>query len=124
VFTANSSGRGQAAAVNQDGTQNGAANPAAAGSVLSLYATGEGQTLPAGLDGKLAAAPLPQPVAAVTVAIGGVAAEVSYAGGAPGLIAGVMQVNVVVPAGVSGTVPVVLTVGGVDSQDGVTVAVR
>jgi uncharacterized protein (TIGR03437 family) len=80
--------------------------------------------LPAGLDGKLAAAPLPQPVAAVTVAIGGVAAEVSYAGGAPGLIAGVMQVNVVVPAGVSGTVPVVLTVGGVDSQDGVTVAVR
>ena len=124
VFTADRSGRGQAAAVNQDGTQNGAANPAAGGSVLSLYATGEGQTFPAGLDGKLAAAPLPQPVAAVTVAIGGVAAEVSYAGGAPGLIAGVMQVNVVVPAGVSGTVPVVLTVGGVDSQDGVTVAVR
>jgi uncharacterized protein (TIGR03437 family) len=124
VFTADRSGRGQAAAVNQDGTQNGAANPAAAGSELSLYATGEGQTLPAGVDGKPAAAPLPQPVAKVTVTIGGVAAEVRYAGGAPGLIAGVMQVNVMVPAGVSGTAPVVLTVGGVASQSGVTVAVR
>jgi uncharacterized protein (TIGR03437 family) len=124
VFTADRSGRGQAAAVNQDGTQNGTAAPAAAGSVLSLYATGEGQTLPAGVDGKLGASPLPQPVAKVTVTLGGVAAEVRYAGGAPGLIAGVMQVNVVVPAGVSGTAPVVLTVGGVASQGGVTVAVR
>jgi uncharacterized protein (TIGR03437 family) len=124
VFTADRSGRGQAAAVNQDGTQNGTANPAAAGSELSLYATGEGQTLPAGVDGKSGASPLPQPVAAVTVTIGGVAAEVRYAGGAPGLIAGVMQVNAILPAGVSGTVPVVLTVGGVASQDGVTVAVR
>jgi uncharacterized protein (TIGR03437 family) len=124
VFTADRSGRGQAAAVNQDGTGNDTANPAAAGSVLSLYATGEGQTLPAGVDGKPAAPPVPQPVAAVTVTIGGAAAEVRYAGGAPGLIAGVMQVNVVVPAGVSGTAPVVLAVGGVASQDGVTVSVR
>jgi uncharacterized protein (TIGR03437 family) len=124
VFTADGSGRGQAAAVNQDGTQNSTAAPAAAGSVLSLYATGEGQTLPAGVDGKLGASPLPQPVAAVTATIGGAAAEVRYAGGAPGLIAGVMQVNVVVPAGVSRTAAVVLTVGGVASQGGVTVAVR
>jgi uncharacterized protein (TIGR03437 family) len=124
VFTADRSGRGQAVATNQDGTQNGTVAPAAAGSVLSLYATGEGQTLPSGVDGKLAAPPLPQPVARVTVSIGGVPAEVRYAGGATGLIAGVMQVNVVVPAGVSGTAAVVLTVGGVASQGGVTVAVR
>jgi uncharacterized protein (TIGR03437 family) len=124
VFTLDGSGRGQAAAVNQDGTLNGTAAPAAAGSVLSLYATGEGQTVPAGVDGKPAVPPLPQPVALVTVTIGGVAAVVRYAGGAPGLIAGVMQVNVVVPAGVSGTALVVLTVGGVASQAGVTVTVR
>jgi uncharacterized protein (TIGR03437 family) len=124
VFTLDASGRGQAAAVNQNGTLNGTAAPAAAGSVLSLYATGEGQTLPAGVDGKPAAPPLPQPVAKVTVTIGGVAAEVRYAGGAPGLIAGVMQVNVVVPAGLTGAVPVVLTAGGVASQPGVTVALR
>jgi uncharacterized protein (TIGR03437 family) len=124
VFTADGSGSGQAAATNQDGTRNGTASPAPAGSVLSLYATGEGQTSPAGVDGKLAAVPLPQPLAAVTVTLGGVAAEVRYAGGAPGLIAGVMQVNVVVPGGLAGAVPVVLTVGGVASQGGVTVAVR
>jgi uncharacterized protein (TIGR03437 family) len=124
VFTADGSGRGQAAALNQDGTHNGSVAAANPGSVLSLYATGEGQTLPAGVDGKLAAAPLPQPVAAVTVTIGGVAAEVRFAGGAPGQIAGVMQVNVVVPVGLAGAVPVVLTVGGVGSQGGVTVAVR
>jgi uncharacterized protein (TIGR03437 family) len=110
--------------VNHDGTQNGTTNPAAAGSELSLYATGEGQTSPAGVDGKPAAPPLPQPLGAVTVTIGGADAEVRYAGGAPGLIAGVMQVNVVVPAGVSGTAPVVLTLGGVASQGGVTVVVR
>ena len=124
VFTADGSGSGQAAATNQDGTRNGSVSAASPGSVLSLYATGEGQTLPAGVDGKPAAAPLPQPVAAVTVTLGGVAAEVRYAGGAPGLIAGVMQVNVVVPGGLAGAVPVVLTVGGVASQGGVTVAVR
>ena len=44
VFTADGSGRGQAAAVNQDGTRNGPGAPAAGGSVLSLFATGEGQT--------------------------------------------------------------------------------
>ena len=82
-----------------------------------------GQALP-GVDGKLAVAPPPQPVARVTVTIGGLAAEVRYAGGAPGQIAGVMQLNVVVPGGLAGAVPVVLTVGGVPSQDGVTVAVR
>jgi trimeric autotransporter adhesin len=124
VFTADGSGRGQAAAVNQDGTRNGASSPAAAGSVLSFYATGEGQTLPAGVDGRLAALPLPSPVAPLTVTIGGVAAEVRYAGGAPGQIAGVMQVNVVVPGGLAGAVPVVVTVGGAASQGGVTVAVR
>jgi uncharacterized protein (TIGR03437 family) len=124
IFTADGSGRGQASAINQDGTINGPSAPAAAGSVLSLYATGEGQTLPAGVDGKLAAPPLPQPLAPVTVTIGGVSAAVRYAGGAADQIAGLMQVNVVVPGGLSGAVPVVLTVGGVASQGGVTVTVR
>ncbi|MGD0775519.1 MAG: hypothetical protein ABSC05_22110 [Candidatus Solibacter sp.] len=124
VFTADGSGRGQAAAVNQDGTSNATASPAPAGSVLSLYATGEGQTSPPGVDGKLAAAPLPQPLAAVAVTIGGVSAQVLYAGGAPGQIAGLMQVNVVVPSGLSGAVPLLLTAGGVPSQPAVTVSVR
>jgi uncharacterized protein (TIGR03437 family) len=49
---------------------------------------------------------------------------VQYAGGAQGIIAGVMQVNVVVPRGLSGNVPVVVTVGANTSQTGVTIAVK
>ena len=46
--------------------------------------------------------------------IGGLSAMVAYAGGAPTLVAGVLQVNVQVPSGIasSGSVPVLLTVGG------------
>jgi trimeric autotransporter adhesin len=124
IFTADGSGTGPAVATNQDGSANTPANPAAVGSLISLYATGEGQTTPAGVDGKLGAAPLPKPLAQVTATIGGVPAEVKYAGGASGIIAGVMQVNLTVPAGLSGTVPVVIAVGGVSSQSGVTVSVR
>jgi uncharacterized protein (TIGR03437 family) len=51
---------------------------------------------------------------------------VKYAGGAPGLVAGLMQVNVQIPAGIEtgNAVPVVLRVGSVFSQAGVTIAVR
>lgn len=71
IFTVNS-GTGQAAALNQDGSVNSASNPAAAGSTIVLYLTGEGQTLPPGADGKIAsAASFPAPVLPVTVMIGG-----------------------------------------------------
>jgi uncharacterized protein (TIGR03437 family) len=83
VFTADGSGRGQAAAVNQGGTPNGTAAPASAGSVISLFVTGEGQTSPAGIDGKTAGSVLPAPLAPVSVAIGGTPATVQYAGAAP-----------------------------------------
>ena len=127
VFTANSSGRGQAAAVNEDGSLNSSSNPAARGSVIVLYATGEGQTNPAGRDGQTAiGAVLPAPVLPVTVRVNGVLAEVLYAGAAPGFVAGVMQVNVRVPGGVpaDNALPVVLNVGGVNSRLDVTVAVK
>ncbi len=124
VFTLNGSGRGQAAATNQNGTPNGDSAPATAGSVLSLFVTGAGQTSPAGIDGKAAGTVLPTPLAPVAVTIGGVPATVQFAGGASGVIAGVMQVDAVVPAGASGTVPVVVTIGGVPSQGGVTVVVK
>ena len=58
--------------------------------------------------------------------IGGREATVTYAGGAPGLVLGVVQVNVVVPGGVppGNSVPVVMTVGGEASQSGVTLAIQ
>jgi uncharacterized protein (TIGR03437 family) len=124
LFTLNGSGRGQAAATNQNGTQNGDGAPAPVGSVLSLFATGAGQTSPAGIDGKAAGTVLPTPLAPVSVTIGGVPATVQFAGGASGVIAGVMQVNAMVPAGASGTVPVVVSIGGAPSQGGVTVVVK
>jgi uncharacterized protein (TIGR03437 family) len=91
-----------------------------------LYVTGEGQTDPAGQDGKPAALPLPKPLLPVTILIDGVEAEVQYAGAAPGLVAGVMQVNAVVPATVrsGAAVPVQVRVGLTTSPEGVTLAVE
>jgi uncharacterized protein (TIGR03437 family) len=119
------SGTGQAAAVNQDGSLNGAAHPAPPGSIVVLFATGEGATTPSGMDGSVTGSTLPQPLLAVTVTIGGVAANVLYAGEAPQEIAGVMQLNVVVPAGVTAgsAVPILVKVGNSVSPAGVTIAV-
>jgi uncharacterized protein (TIGR03437 family) len=124
-FTLDYSGTGQAVAVNNsDGSLNGAAHPAAAGSYVILYATGLGQTNPAGVDGLQGAVPLPLPLLRVTATIGGQAATVQYAGGGIGLVAGIAQINLQVPSGLpSGANAVVLTVGGVSSPAGVTIVV-
>ena len=126
LFTVDSSGKGQAAALNQDGSLNGPLSPVSAGDVVVLFATGEGQTLPGGQDGVLAGAGTPRPVLPVRVTIGGKEGPVLYAGGAPGLVSGVFQVNVRVPADVTAgeAVPVVLRVGEAASVVGVTLAVR
>ena len=125
LFTIDASGAGLGAILNQDTKVNSATNPAAKNSVISLFATGEGQTNPAGVDGKIARAPLPRPVLPVTVQIGGRDSVVLYAGAAPGLPAGVMQVNARIPAQTpTGIVPVTITVGGAISQAKVNVAVQ
>jgi uncharacterized protein (TIGR03437 family) len=124
LFTSDASGKGPGAILNEDGTRNSASAPARAGSVVVLWGTGEGVTDPPGVDGRPAADVLPRPVAPVTVQIGGVAAVVEYAGAAPGNMPGVFQINARVPASVSGTAAVRVTIGGRASQDGVTVAVR
>jgi len=125
LFTQDSSGKGQAAASNQDGTVNGAAHPAKVGSYISLWLTGAGLTNPAGVDGQPGAAPLPKPVAPIAVTIGGQPATVQYAGQAPGAVAGVVQINAQITSGTQpgNAVPVVVQVGSVSTQAGVTVAV-
>ena len=127
IYTYDSSGKGPAAAINQDGvTVNTAATPTKIGDIISLYATGEGQTTPAGVDGKAASVPYPYPNLPVTATVGGQDAPVKYAGGAPGLVAGLMQVNIHIPSGIQtgNAVPVVLRVGDAFSPGGVTIAVR
>jgi uncharacterized protein (TIGR03437 family) len=120
LFTVNGTGAGQAAAINADGTINSASNPVQVGNYISLYATGEGQTTPPGVDGKLATPPLPTPNLPVSVTVGGLPAIVQYKGGGPGEEAGLMQVNVQIPDGVQpgGYVPVVLTVGDASTTPG------
>jgi uncharacterized protein (TIGR03437 family) len=92
--------------LNQDGSVNSAANPAKAGSVIMLYVSGLGQTNPPGDDGLVNASPLPVPLAGVTVyfPVSPSAVTPQFVGAAPGLIAGITQVNVQVPASIpSGT---------------------
>jgi uncharacterized protein (TIGR03437 family) len=111
--------------LNQDGTLNSPSNPAGAGSVVVLYATGGGQTDPAGTDGSFAMAPYPAPRSAMTVTIGGVEAVLLYAAAAPFQVAGLLQINAVVPAGLvaSDTIAVVMRVGGTPAPAG-TLALR
>ena len=52
--------------------------------MIVLYGTGEGQTDPAGQDGKIAAPPYPKPKLSVSATVGGSQAVVQYAGAAPG----------------------------------------
>jgi len=126
LFTANASGTGQGSILNQDNTVNSVANPAGRGSVVILWGTGEGLTDPPGVDGRLAVDVLPAPLAAVAVDIGGLPATVQYAGAAPGMMPGVMQINAQMSPNVQAgsAVPVHITVGGVTSLDGVTLAVQ
>ena len=124
LFTLNY-GTGNAVAVNQDGTINSDKNPAPRGSIVVLYATGEGQTSPAGVTGEAAVAPFPLPVLQVTLTMANIPANVLFAGAAPGFV-GLMQINAQVPGGFvpTGDLQVVLTVGTYQSPAGVTIAVE
>jgi uncharacterized protein (TIGR03437 family) len=126
ISTADSSGSGQGAILNQDGSLNSRLNPAPPVSVISLFGAGLGLSTPQLSDGALViSTPFPAPQNQVTATIGGVAAEVLYAGAAPLLPSGVFQVNVRVPAGTAtGDATVAVAVGGISSAQQVTVAVR
>ncbi len=126
VFMADASGQG--AILNEDGSPNSTNNGALPNSIVSIYATGEGQTDPPGEDGVLNAKvlPLPKPLQQVTVKINNEPAEVVYYGAAPGQVAGMLQVNARVPKDTPRGKPVsvTVTVGAATSQAGVTLAIR
>jgi endo-1,4-beta-xylanase len=123
IFAADASGKGPGAIRNQDNSLNTAQNPAKAASVIQIYGTGGGATAGVDVDGALAGSG--KQALPVTATLGGLTALVLYAGPAPGEVNGVMQVNVTVPSGLaSGAQPVIITVGGVASQSGITVAIQ
>ena len=110
---------------NEDGKQNSPLDPASRGSVILFYATGAGQTDPAGVDGQLTGAGPPKPLLPVSVRIGGQEAEVLSAGGAGGFVAGLMELHVRVPETVAGdALPIEFIVGGASSQTGLAVSVK
>ena len=125
LFTSRSSGSGPGAILNENGSYNTASNPANQGSVVVLYATGEGLTTPGGIDGKPATLPLPKPVLPVKVYIAGREVPILYAGAAPGLVAGLLQLNVRVPTELTGgELPVRFSVGDYISPNTVTLFVK
>jgi uncharacterized protein (TIGR03437 family) len=106
---------------NQDGSLNSADHPAKAGSVITLYVSGLGQTSPPGADGLVNASPLPVPLAAVTVYFSGTQSAVApqFVAAAAGMIAGIIQVNVQVPASIplpGTTSPVAISVNGAGAK--------
>jgi uncharacterized protein (TIGR03437 family) len=106
---------------------NGPLNPAAPGSIIAIYATGEGQTTPSGQDGKIIGTDLRQPLLPVTVKIGGVTvATVPYAGSAPGFVSGALQVNVLLDQmiGSGVAVPIQIQVGDAISSGNATIAIK
>jgi uncharacterized protein (TIGR03437 family) len=96
---------GTAAAVNQDGSLNSAANPAKAGSIVSIWATGTGSIYPRPRDGQVSTTAQDYHCCQVGItpdySLGPVAPPgpvVFYAGAAPGMVAGVVQINFQIPA--------------------------
>jgi uncharacterized protein (TIGR03437 family) len=96
IVTAHPSGFGDAAALNEDGSINSPKNPAVPGSVVTLYLTGLGAIDPPFKEGTIS-------TGAGVIRTGLEVnlypswAEILYAGPAPGLLAGVYQVNIRVP---------------------------
>jgi len=132
IFTQNGSGTGPGAILNPDNSLNTQANAAPKGGEIQIFMTGEGLTTPAQADGTVTPANLsgvgpitPAPQLVVSVLIGGVPAKLEFAGEAPGLVAGLLQVNADIPAtATSGANSITVQIGKNISQNNVTVWVQ
>lgn len=117
LFTVDGSGSGQLAAINQDGSINNGANPAKAGSVVTLYGTGQGSIngMPADGQAPQGLVVTPQTPQVFINSEFVPASDVQFSGLAPGF-AGLWQINVKVPADVPpADVNVFIIYGGVNS---------
>src|SRR5262249_32000377 len=109
LFTQSATGVGQVLGANEDGTLNGGLNPAPPGSVITVYLTGGGQTNPAGITGGVSAE-AGNLLVSTTAVVDGHPADVTYAGPAPGSVAGLIQVNLRVPPAATASFAASLTV--------------
>ena len=127
LFATDSEGNAQGVIFNMDGSPNSPNNPAPAGSIISLYGTGEGVLNPPGITGLIAVDGVQVGIAGtVSVKIGGfTATSIEYAGPVPGSVEGIFQINVAIPSNVpAGNQPVIVTIDGVPSQSNITAAVK
>ena len=123
IFTTNGGGFGDGVIVHGDNSLVSAAKPASPGEQVVIYATGLGETSPSFPTGT-AANRINNTVQPVTVQIGGKDATVAYSGLTQGFV-GLYQVNVIVPSGLTGSQPVVITVGSrYSSRAGVTMSIQ
>jgi uncharacterized protein (TIGR03437 family) len=111
LFTANSSGTGPLAALNEDNSLNTAGNPIARGQVIQLFGTGQGFVPGAPPDGEPASGLVPTDVRPrVIIGTDFVAdSDIQYSGLAPGLV-GLWQINVRIPERVAPAAAVVVVV--------------
>jgi uncharacterized protein (TIGR03437 family) len=125
MFSSDGNGKGPAAAFNEDGSLNSPANPAASGSIATIYANGLGIVDPLQSEGQVVSEAVPKPVANVSVYVGGAVAQVLYAGSSIGLLPSLTQVNLKIPtSGKVGDLTVVIAAGSRSSQSSVTLSVK
>jgi uncharacterized protein (TIGR03437 family) len=128
LFSLDGSGLGQAAALNQDGSINSIDNPAPRGSIVVLYGTGAGVTVPPSTDDALAPlADFPEPAEPIQVLFNRAYTEVLYAGPAPGLVNGVVQINMRIPEDLPADpaeIPINVVIGGSQYVSPATIAIR
>ncbi|MBI1354386.1 MAG: hypothetical protein GC160_08570 [Acidobacteria bacterium] len=126
LFSLDGSGMGQAAALNQDGTLNTPENPADPGSIIVLYGAGAGATVPPSLDGELAPlTDLPAFQTTIKILHNRQYVEPLYAGPAPGLVNGAVQINLRLPDDMpSGPNRINVVVGGSQYVSPATISVR
>lgn len=125
LFSIDQSGSGLGAVLNADGSVNSMANPAAPGSTIVLWLSGLGPTVPPLGSGSVTPREAPALSYPAAVTIGGQTAQWVYQGPAPLAIAGLYQINCVVPAGLgSGPQLVTVTADGQQSQPNLMVSVQ
>jgi uncharacterized protein (TIGR03437 family) len=135
IFTIGGLGKGQGAVLNYDAATgsyviNSSKNAAPRGSTIVIYATGLGDLNPSPADGVVPTTAVPLAANTTRVDIAGQPAVVSYAGATPGAVAGLVQINAIVPPtvntgqAISISVSVGSTTTARTSQAGVTIAVK
>ena len=126
LFTINASGHDQAAALNQDGSVNSSSRQASRGEVVQLFATGFGMANRKLDDGEVVEDAKTMLAEPVEVEIGDMEGEVIFAGMDPQMVAGVVQINVRIPANAptGSAVAVRVKAGNTASAANVTLAIR